>query len=72
MKCGACGYEHQGNWTNDGYVNTIGDEKFIQIFTDHKFKIENPKKYEHGDYDYQSQIEVDLYACPKCNMILFD
>ena len=69
-KCGACGYEYKGEWNRDGYVNIIGDEKFIQIFSDHKFKIENTEECHHGDYDYESTVTVELYACPKCNMIL--
>jgi len=70
MKCGACGYEHQGGWTGNGYVNIIGNEKFIRVFSDHKFKRENPEECHHGDYDYQDTIEIELYACPKCKMIL--
>ncbi len=69
MKCQACGYEHFGEWTETGYKHMIGDEKFHQIFTDHKFKIGNPTPPEHGDYYYEDELAVNLYACPKCRTV---
>jgi len=59
MECKACGFIR-------------GEENFIRIFSDHKFKIENQNECQDGDYDYKSKIEVYLYACPKCQTVLMD
>ncbi|OHD20795.1 MAG: hypothetical protein A2Y34_07125 [Spirochaetes bacterium GWC1_27_15] len=59
MECRACGF-------------TRGEEDFIRIFSDHKFKIDNPNECHHGDYDYESQVIVELYACPKCKSVLMN
>lgn len=57
MKCRACGYE-----SNDSSL----EGQFIEIKSDQKFKVKNPKNCEHGDYDYKENVEAELYACPKC------
>ena len=72
MLCKACGYEHKGKWEYDGYKNIIGDEKFIDILTEHKFKIENPVECEYGDYDYQDYVNIGLQACPKCHTVILN
>ncbi len=72
MVCKACGYEHKGEWAKDGYNNIVGDQQFINVMSEHKFKIDNPREREYGDYDYQEYINVELYACPKCHTVLMD
>lgn len=72
MKCPSCGYEHTGHWESKGYVNDIGDKEFIYIHTAHKLEIDNPKKCEHGDYDYQDKVEVSIIACPKCKTVILN
>ena len=69
MKCTACGYEHEGEWTSEGYKNIIGDERFIQIYTNNSVMIENPYPCEHGNYNYQEYFNVSLYSCPKCGTV---
>jgi len=70
MKCPSCKYEYKGFYDKDTYMNKIGDEKFINIYSTHKFEIDNPKEYKHGDYNYQNKIEVNLVACPKCKTVI--
>ena len=72
MKCPNCKYEHEGEWGSNGYINTTGDEKFIEIYVEYKVKIDNPEKYHKGDYDYQDKIEISLVACPKCKTVILD
>ena len=58
MECKVCGFVR-------------GEEDFIRIFSDHKFKIDNPT--ECNGYNYcEPQISVELYACPKCMTVLMD
>lgn len=74
MKCPYCNYEYQEEFDdkNYEYIPIIGDEKFIELYTEHKVKIDNLKRCEHGDYNYQSKIEVNLIACPKCKIVFLD
>lgn len=65
MDC-VCGYRLEKEW---GEVATKGDELFIPISNEVGFTIPNPKKRNHGDYDYNLNVKVDLYACPKCGTV---
>jgi rubrerythrin len=61
MECTACGYEHEGYYTEDNkYVTTKGDIPFLeglrQIQLDKKDKFDKTQEY----------ITTKLYVCPKC------
>ena len=55
MECKVCGFVR-------------GEEDFIKIFSDHKFKID--KQIECDGHGYYEEYEVELYACPKCKTVL--
>lgn len=72
MKCPSCNYEYEGKYGLNEYETIKGDEKFIDIYTEHSLKIDNPKECTHGDYDYETKIKVSLKACPKCKTVILD
>jgi hypothetical protein len=63
------------NKRDDDYnkIPDIGDEEPIELkFTHTDIEINNPRKCESGDYSYKSNLKVDLYACPKCKIVIFN
>jgi hypothetical protein len=71
MKCQTCGYEHDLKMIK-GEMIAIGNEPFIEIFSELKLKINNPDEYEEGDYDYSPRISVSLFACPRCKTVILN
>jgi len=64
MKCYACEYEYEEDWTKEvGTIVTKGDEKFITI--NGMFLVEN-SGWNGGKH------EIYLYACPKCQTVRID
>ncbi|ADK13140.1 MULTISPECIES: hypothetical protein [Clostridium] len=64
MKCKACGYEHEGHYTEDNkYVTTKGDKPFIEVSQNiavkEKDKFNNTKEI----------LSTKLYACPNCGTV---
>lgn len=72
MKCPCCSYKHEGEYTFDGYKSTKGDDKFIEIYTEHQIFVDNPRDCTHEDYNYKDKVKADLKACPKCNTVILD
>lgn len=65
IKC-ICGYEIEKEWDKEPIK---GDELFIPISSIAGFTMPNPKEMEYGDYNYNLNVNIDLYACPKCGTV---
>jgi hypothetical protein len=69
-ECKACGFKEQyeGACFGAGFVT----KEFLELFTEHKILINNPKECAFGDYDYQQKVPVRLYACPECGTVFME
>lgn len=67
MKC-VCGYKHEWYNYETDELESNGTKKFIKL-KNHNIEIEN-QNWDgwHGSYE----VEVDIYACPKCGTLKID
>lgn len=63
MKCKACGYEYEIDYSTLSAKPISGDEKFIHIIG--SFHVENT------GWNYGEHV-VSLMACPKCNTVILN
>jgi len=61
--CSSCGYEQGKQFTDDGDVESVGDEKFVHVSGNFHTRDLNTDHHKR---------EISLLGCPKCNTIMFE